>query len=113
MAKWAGTIGFVKQEETLIDGEPSGVWEEVITEKKYTGDLTRASFSNRNVNTINDSITISNQISFIADVYAYDNFAFMRYATFMGAKWKITSCDFLNYPRATLTLGDMYNEEKN
>lgn len=111
--KWAGIIGFVKQEEKLIDGEPSGVWEEVVTEKKYTGDLTRSSFTNKNNSTVIDSVAISNQISFIADIYAYNNFAFMRYVTFMGQKWKITSVDFLNYPRVTLTLGDMYNEESN
>lgn len=111
--KWAGIIGFVTQGETLIDGEPSGIWGEIVTEKKYTGDLLRASFSNRNANTINDGISISNQISFIADPYFLNNFAFMRYATFMGQKWKIQNVDFSTQPRVTLTLGELYNGQSN
>lgn len=111
--KWAGVIGFAVQEETLIDGEPSGIWEEVIKEKQYTGDLTRSTYTSKNNNTINDGITISNVISFIADPYFLNNYATMRYASFMNQKWKIQNVDFYNQPRVTLTLGDMYNAESN
>lgn len=111
--KWAGKIGFVKQEETLIDGEPSGIWEEVVTEREYTGDLTRSSFSIKDVNTINDSVTVSNQISFIADPYAFNNFVYMRYITFMNSKWRISNIDLNNQPRMIITLGEIYNAESN
>lgn len=113
MAKWAGVIGFVTQEEQLIDGEPSGVWKEVVVEKKYTGILNRLNINNRNVNTVNDQINISNQISIIANLYARNNFVTIRYATLMGHKFKVSSIEFSEDHRLLLTLGDLYNEESN
>ena len=57
---------------------------------------------------INEDITIFNEISIIADQFAYENFHSMRYAEFMGAKWKIDSVE-VQHPRLILSLGDVYN----
>lgn len=105
MAKFCGTIGFA----TTVEVEP-GVWEEQIIERSYYGDLTRNSSRYQPSGGVNDNIVISNNISIIADPYASENFQHMRYATFMGTKWKITNADVL-YPRINLTLGGIYNEE--
>lgn len=109
MAKWAGIIGFAIQKEQKTNGIPNGIWEEIITEKHYTGDSYKQRRSFQNFDSINDKINISNQISFVADPYALNNFNYMRYATFMGFKWKIKDVD-VEYPRLILTLGDAYNE---
>ena len=107
MAKYYGMIGFATTEET----EP-GLWEEKITEREYCGDLVR---NTRRLETsgssVNDNVNISNEISIIADPYAQLNFHAMRYATFMGTKWKVTSVD-VQYPRLILTMGDEYNGEQ-
>lgn len=108
MARWAGKIGFSIQEETLTNGQPSGIWVDKIIERPYKGDLIKAHRSLNNNNQINDSINISNQISFIGDAYIRNNFQYIRYATFMGVKWKIESID-IEQPRLIVTLGGAYN----
>lgn len=106
MAKYSGKIGFLKTIETA-----PGVSMPKTIERKYYGDILR---NNRRwapqSNTINDDIQIDNQISIVADKFAGENIGYMRYATFMGNKYKITSAS-IEYPRITLTLGGLYNEQ--
>lgn len=103
MAKFYGVIGYAATVET----EP-GIYEEQIVEIEYMGDVLRNTRRLREGSKINDDITISNQISIIADPYASNNFHTMRYVTFMGAKWKVSEVD-VQYPRLILTLGGLYN----
>lgn len=106
MAKWHGVIGFVKTEEQV-----PGVWKGVTTERKYYGDVVRNNRRLQSTSQLNDDITISNSISIIADPYANENFHAMRYAEFMGTKWKISDIQ-VEYPRLILTLGGVYNGEQ-
>lgn len=85
MAKFCGVIGYAVTKET----EP-GIWEEQIVEVEYFGDIIR---NTRRINApgkVNDDISISNQISIIADPFANNNFHAMKYVVFMGAKWKVS-----------------------
>lgn len=104
MAKWFGKIGFAETSETK-----PGVWTETITEREYFGDLNRNVRRLQTTEHLNDDIDISNEISIVSDPYANENFHAMRYAEFMGAKWKITSVE-VQYPRLTLSLGGVWNE---
>ena len=106
MAKFYGVVGFVDTVET----EP-GIWEEKVTERTYSGDLVRNSRRLQSSDSVNENITISNEISIIADPYAEQNFHAIRYAVFMGTKWKIESVD-VQYPRLTLTMGGKYNGQE-
>lgn len=103
MAKFYGAIGFAVTEETR-----PGIYEEKITERNYVGDLNRNSRRLQTGSQVNDDINISNQISIVADPYASQNFHMMRYATYMGAKWKITNVE-VQYPRLILELGGVWN----
>ena len=103
MTRWCGVIGYA---ETL-EIEP-GVWSEEFTERKYYGDLLRNSRRLQGTQQINDNITISNQISILADPYAVQHFHAIRYAELFGTKWKVSSVE-VQYPRLILTLGDGYN----
>ena len=103
MAKFYGAIGFAKTEETR-----PGVWEEVVTEKFYYGDLTRNVRKYQNGTCLNDDLNISNELSIVSDPFANENFHSMRYIVFMGAKWKVTSVE-VQYPRLILTIGGVYN----
>lgn len=103
MAKFCGKIGYAETKEIS-----PGVWEEIITERLYYGDLMRNTRRLRIASKINEDIVISNEISIIADQFAYENFHSMRYAEFMGAKWKIDSVE-VQHPRLILSLGDVYN----
>lgn len=99
MAKWFGVIGFATTEETK-----PGVWVEKITERNYYGDVTRNTSRLQSSDQLNDSINVSNVISIVADPFANQNFHAIRYAEFMGAKWKITNVE-VQRPRLLLTLG--------
>lgn len=103
MAKFCGKIGYAETRETT-----PGVWTEEIVERKAYGDLIRNTRRLQSSGNLNDNVTISNELSIVADPYAYQNFHAMRYAEFMGTKWKITSVD-VQYPRLILILGDVYN----
>lgn len=104
MAKWYGTIGYAE----TVQRTP-GEWVDEITERKYSGDVIRnTSRWSTNSDSTNDDLNISNQISIIADQFAYQNFHLMKYVEFMGVKWKITSVD-VQHPRLILMLGGVYN----
>ena len=104
MAKFCGVIGYAVTKET----EP-GIWGEQIVEVEYFGDVIR---NTRRINApgkVNDDISISNQISIIADPFANNNFHAMKYVVFMGAKWKVSEVT-VEYPRLILSIGGLYNE---
>ena len=103
MAKFFGKIGYAETVETT-----PGVWEEKITEREYFGDLIRNTRSLQSGEQLNDDINISNEISIVADPFAYENFHSMRYVEFMNAKWKISSVE-VQYPRLILSVGGLYN----
>lgn len=104
MAKWFGVVGYGVQQQTI-----PGVYEDTITEREYSGDVIQnGSRWSTNPESTNDNLTISNRISIVSDPFARDNFHTMRYVTFMGTKWKITSVD-VQYPRLILTIGGVYN----
>ena len=103
MAKFYGKIGYANTVETK-----PGVYEEQIVERSYYGDLIRNTRRLQSADQVNDDINISNEISIVADPYATNNFHTMRYAVFMGTKWKISNVE-VSYPRLILTLGGAYN----
>ena len=103
MAKYYGKIGYAETAETN-----PGVWTEQIIERSYYGDMIRNTRRLQSAEQVNDNINIANDLSIIADPYAINNFHSMRYAEFMGAKWKISNAE-VQYPRLILTLGGLYN----
>ena len=102
MSKFYGKVGYIRTEE-----KRPGIYEEIVTERFYYGDITRRSLRWENTGAINDSINLTNEISIIADPYCYEHFSELRYIEFMGAKWKIASIQ-VERPRITLTLGGLY-----
>jgi hypothetical protein len=104
MPKFKGVVGFADNAET----EP-GIYDEVITERRYSGDLLRNNRRLESSGNINDNINISNEISILADAYAFHHFHAIRYVEFEGAKWKVSSVDATKRPRLVLTIGGLYN----
>ena len=103
MHKFCGNIGYAISKETT-----PGVWIEDIVERQYFGDVYRNTRKLQSGNQVNDSIDISNEISILSDPFANENFHSMRYVTYMGAKWKVSSVE-VRYPRLILTVGGLYN----
>ena len=106
MAKFFGSIGYAVTSETK-----PGVYEKQIIEREYFGDVNRNIRKLENSEHLNDDINVSNEISIVSDPFANENFYSMRYAEFMGTKWKITSVE-VKYPRLILTLGGVYNGQQ-
>lgn len=106
MARFHGKIGYGETVET----RPS-IWELVITEKAYTGDVIKNVSRNEKAENLNDDINVSNQISVVADPYAYENFHKIKYVDWMGTLWKVTSIE-VDRPRLKLSIGGVYNGPK-
>lgn len=104
MARFYGVVGYIETKETK-----PGVWTEVVTERTYQGDVIRDSRTLQNSGNVNDNIIVSNQISVVADAYAYQNFHAIRYVVWNGIKWKASTVDVSTYPRMIMTLGGVYN----
>lgn len=103
MARFFGKIGFVKTEETK-----PGIWEEVAKEREYYGDVIRHSRRWDTPTQANDNLTLSNEISILADEYVLNNLEFLRYVKFMDGFWCVNYIE-VNRPRIRLTLGGRYN----
>lgn len=107
MTKFYGDVGFVETTQTS-----SGIWEPVCTPRKYFGDIVRNQRRYQdNAQGVNDNLNISIEVSILGDDYAYDNYGNIRWVEFRGVKWKVTWIN-LEYPRITLTLSGIYNENE-
>lgn len=105
MGKFYGEIGYASDQ---IETTP-GVWVNAITTRQYYGDIIRNMSKNKNGDKLNDDVTLTNQISIVADPFANQNFYAMKYVKWLGVKWEISSVD-VKPPRLILTLGEVYNE---
>lgn len=104
--KFYGQIGFEEMIETVPD-----VWTPKITEYPYCGDVLNFGRTRSSGSEINDSITVSNRISIVADPYAREHFFDMKYVSWQGAKWKVANVE-VEFPRLILTLGGLFNESE-
>ena len=103
MAKFFGPVGYSDSKEASL-----GVWVDEITEYTYYGDIIKNVSKIRSADGLNDNLVIENQVSIVADEFAYTNFQSIRYTKWMGAFWKVTSVT-VQRPRLLLTLGGVYN----
>lgn len=105
MAKWSGQLGFVK---TTEEPAGSGLWKQIVTIRKYKGDVTRSSKRVQTAPQLNNNITVNNEISILADPYICENFYAITFIRFMNAWWSVNSVT-MDYPRITLEIGGVYN----
>lgn len=105
--KYFGIIGFVEED---VETAP-GVYEEVVTEREYYGNVIRntSRWQNDSRN-LNDNLNLSNQFEILFDPYAYDHIQNLKYLVYDNVKWKITSFE-LSYPKVTICIGGVYNGE--
>ena len=104
MAKYYGNIGYAITQETA-----PGVWEEVITVRPFCGEQLNTRYKWQTSSHLNDNIDITNQLSIMADPFAYQNFYNIRYVEYLGCKWKVTAVE-IQRPRLILTVGGVYND---
>lgn len=102
--KYYGKVGYVESRDNGND-----IWEDVVTERFLYGDVV----SDTRRTELNDRVIpdyhINAQFSLVADTYCYDHLEFLRYVTYRGVKWEVTSVVPMNFPRITVTVGKVYN----
>lgn len=106
MNKWYGIVGFIETRETDVD-----VYEEIVTEKHYYGDVLRQTHRWTGSQNLNDNVSVSNEISILADDYLLHHAGLLRYIEYMGSFWKVSNIS-LDYPRLQITIGDVYNGKR-
>jgi hypothetical protein len=104
MARFFGKVGY--GHATLIS---PGVWDDVIAEQKYIGDVVRNTRRLQEGQSVNDDLSVNNSISIVADEYANEHFHAIRYVEWAGALWKVTEVDATTPPRLILRLGGVYS----
>jgi len=104
MAKFYGKVGYVLTEETAPD-----VWMPVEVERDYYGDSLNLTSLRRGVE-VNDNIELSCEIQILADPYAFEHYAYIKYVVIDGFRWSVKSVK-PRYPRLVLSIGGVYNEQ--
>ena len=103
MSKFYGPVGYITQQEIS-----PGIWDDVVVERSYRGDILQNIRKWEPTEHKNDDVVISNRISIIADIFAYENLSTIRYVSWMGIRWKVNNVE-IQRPRLILTLGEVYN----
>jgi len=105
MARYSGLVGFSDEMQEVRPG----VWEDVITERKYVGDVVKATrYSREQPESVNNAISVQNSISILADGYANEHTSAIRYVKWAGALWTVTAVE-VERPRLLLRLGEVYH----
>jgi|SRR5688572_839420 len=103
MTRFSGNVGY-----GIPTDKGDGVWDDVISERLYQGDVFRPSARHANDQKVNSDLTVGNAISIVADAYANNHFFAIRYVKWRGALWEVTNVD-VESPRLILRLGGIYN----
>lgn len=103
MARFFGNVGYGENVE-----QRPGVWEDVIIERPYYGDVVRNSRKLSEGETLNNDLTVGNSISIVADAYANEHFFAIRYVEWAGSLWTVSDV-VVERPRLILRLGTVYN----
>ena len=103
MAKYAGLVGYVTQEETV-----PGVWSQVSTSRPMRGDVLRASSSSQNGDKVNEDVSLGHRVSLVGDAYAFGNYYNIKWIELHGRKWEVNSVE-IQRPRLIVSIGGPWN----
>ena len=104
MMRWYGKVGYSETVETK-----PGVYDNQDTIREYYGDIKRNSTRwVTNSDSTNDDLTVSTQISIVADAFALQKFYSIKWIEYMGVRWKVANAD-PQPPRILITLGGIWN----
>ena len=106
MPKYYGNVGYVEFVE-----ESPGMFVEHIVERPYYVDVNRNISIWEPTENLTDDVKLNNEISIVADPYALDHYANIRYVTFNNSKWKVSAIT-VNFPRIVLNIGGLYHEQE-
>lgn len=105
--KFSGKVGFWMED---IETSP-GVYRSKIIERKYYGDILKNIRRWQEGDQQNDHLKVNNSVSILSDLFAWQNFASIKYVVLNDVKLKVTQVALQEYPRITMELGGVYNGE--
>ena len=103
MSRFYGKIGYVTSNES-----ESGVWNNIPEEREYYGEITNISKRWQTNENLNDDIRLEQNVSIVADAYAWENYFKIRYVIIDGVAWRVTNVT-VSRPRLILYIGGIYN----
>lgn len=103
MARFFGKVGYGETVETT-----PGVWEDRIVERNYYGNVIRNTRRIEETDKLNFDLSVGNDISVVADAYAYEHLFAVRYVEWQGSLWTVSEVE-VQRPRLLLRLGGVYN----
>lgn len=103
MSRFYGAVGYAISSEVV-----PGVYDDVITERFYRGDVIRYTRRLDATDKVNDNLSVDNSISIIADAFANEHFFDIKYVLWSGVRWEVPVVS-IERPRLILTLGGVYN----
>lgn len=107
MARFHGVVGFGEAVEKKPEESP-GVYEDVVTERSYFGDVVRDTRRLEGGENQNFDLNVSNSISIVADAHAMNHIYAIRYVVWQGARWIVNDVE-VRHPRLLLRIGGVYN----
>lgn len=107
MARYYGRVGFIGE---TTETSP-GIWEELLEARPYYGDVVRNVRRTDGGAQVNATVSVANQISVVADAFAFDHIYAIRYVEWGSTAWEVTSVE-VEHPRLVLTLGGVYTGNK-
>lgn len=107
MARFYGKVGFIGE---TTETSP-GIWEELLEARPYYGDVVRNVRRTDGGSQVNATVSVANQISVVADAFAFDHIHAIRYVVWGSTAWEVTSVE-VEHPRLVLTLGGVYTGNK-
>lgn len=108
MARYFGKViyGITKQ-----DPDNEYKWDTDYEERTYMGNVIRDITRISDGVSVNDNIAVNNQISIVADAFAFDNCQNIEAIEWLGQYWKVTSME-IKRPRLILYFGGVWNGYK-
>lgn len=102
--KFSGKVGFLLPAKEV----DQDVWEPVIEERYYTGDITRNYRKNQESQYLNSNLVLNTQIGILSDQYMQQNWPSIAYILWNGVRWEVKTID-VGYPRLVLEIGGVYH----
>ena len=100
--RYSGKIGFAQNLEVA-----PGVYDDVITEREYFGDLLQRTEAFNVEGSVLPQYRTNTSVSVLLDGLLVENYDNIRYISLMGKNWTVSSVVFV-HPRITLFVGEVY-----
>lgn len=87
-----------------------GVVTNRIIERMHMGDIIKVVTRNEPAQQVNNNIRLNNSFSIVKDAFITENFQYIKYIVFNGARWEVSSATVdPDRPRINIEAGQVYN----